>query len=155
MDASVPTLSRLTRLRPAATTPGPRGRTAREPEDRAPTVAPSRTLLLGAAAAIVVGSFLPWVHTPLGSFSGMAGAGVWTLYAGVWLVGAAFTRRRLPAAVQMAAAGGLAVALAGWQLARLVDAVGFGTWWPGVGLAAVAGGGAVALVGAVRRWSAG
>lgn len=115
---------------------------------------PGRTRLAGGAALVILGAMLPWVMTPLGNVRGLSGAGLWTLYAGLFAGGgAALPWPRLAAwhAPVLAAA---AIGLPAWQLARLAwisattDA--WGAALPGVGLVVTLAGGVLA-VGAFRR----
>ena len=105
----------------------------------------------------VVGSLLPWVSTPLGSLSGTAGPGLWTLSAGfLAIAGALLPYRRV--AIAHAAIPGVAVAaIAFWQAARLVQlSATTGSWGqllPGIGLVMVAGGAVILLRAAHRMWS--
>lgn len=98
---------------------------------------------------IVLGSFLPWVSTPMGNLSGMAGPGLWTLAAGSMGLAGVFLRRRRLAMTHAALAGGCALILVGWQLARLARiSTSTGAWGvavPGTGLLLVLGGGVLAL----------
>lgn len=115
---------------------------------------PGRTRLAAGAALVILGAMLPWVMTPLGNVRGLSGAGLWTLYAGLFAGGgAALPWPRLSAwhAPVLAAA---AIGLPAWQLARLAwisattDA--WGAALPGVGLVVTLAGGVLA-VGAFRR----
>jgi hypothetical protein len=96
-----------------------------------------------------VGSLLPWVQTPLGSLSGTAGPGLWTLSAGfIAIAGAVLPYRKL--VIAHCLAPGLAVAaIIIWQLARLgqlsATTDSWGQLLPGIGLV-MAGGGAVILL---------
>ncbi|WP_245900459.1 hypothetical protein [Prauserella shujinwangii] len=98
---------------------------------------------------ILVGSLLPWVSTPVGHLSGVAGAGLWTLCAGtIAVAGALLPYRRV--AFAHALLPGIAVAvLVAWQLLRIAQLSAstdsWGSLLPGIGLV-VAGGGAFVLV---------
>lgn len=117
---------------------------------RWPHASPAQRPLTLGAALVVLGSFLPWVETGVGTYGGMAGAGVWTFYAGALGIGAGLVRHRALARSQAALAGATAVGLAGWQVAHLVGRVGLSGWVPGMGLVLVLGGGVVALGAAWR-----
>lgn len=111
---------------------------------------PGRRALAGAVAMVVIGSFMPWVDTAIGSVSGARGAGLWTFYAAMLgLAGVLVPHRRL-AAVQAALFSAVCVALPVWQVLRLLTVVGTGGWVPGPGLVLVLGGGVVAGFAAVR-----
>lgn len=116
---------------------------------RWPYAGPGQRVLLLGAAMIAFGSFLPWVATPVGNVSGMAGPGLWTFSFGVIGIGGAFLRRRGLALVHALAAGVCGVALPAWQVVRLVDvSTSTGAWGaavPSTGLLLVLGGGALAL----------
>jgi hypothetical protein len=98
---------------------------------------------------VVVGSLLPWVTTPLGSLSGTAGPGLWTLSAGFIAVAGAVLPFRKVAIGHCLVAGFVAAAIVFWQVARLgylsaaTDA--WGQLLPGMGLVMVAGGAVVLL----------
>lgn len=110
--------------------------------------------MLGGGLLAVVGSLLPWLSTPMGSLSGMAGAGLWTLSAGmVAIAGALLPYRRV--ALVHAAIPGLAMAvIVAWQLVHIgYISVITGSWGqllPGMGLVMVGGGAALLLRGAQR-----
>lgn len=115
---------------------------------------PGRSRLAAGAALVVLGAVLPWVMTPFGNVRGLGGAGLWTLYAGLFAAGgAALPWPRLSAwhaPVLAAAAIGLPV----WQLVRLgwisATTEAWGAALPGVGLVVTLAGGVLA-VGAFRR----
>ncbi|EFQ84256.1 hypothetical protein HMPREF0063_10972 [Aeromicrobium marinum DSM 15272] len=111
---------------------------------------PGRKRLGAATALVMVGSFMPWVSTQLGNLSGAGGPGIWTFYAAMLGLGGALLPLRRLAALQAAIVAGVAVALPVWQLARIVDTVGFGGWMPGPGIVLVLGGGVLAGVAAVQ-----
>lgn len=92
---------------------------------------PGRRALVLASLMVLFGAFLPWVTTPIGSFSGMTGAGVWTFYAGSLGLAGALIRRPLASAVQAGILAAAAIALPAWQVLHLL---GLGGWTPGLGL---------------------
>lgn len=114
-------------------------------------------MLVGGTLA-VVGSLLPWLMTPMGSLSGMAGAGLWTLSGGMLAIaGALLPFRRV--ALAHAAIPGLAMAvIVAWQLGKIgyisMTTGAWGQLLPGMGLVLV-GGGAVLLLRGARRLRAG
>ncbi|MGJ9413247.1 hypothetical protein ACHAAC_11130 [Aeromicrobium sp. CF4.19] len=113
---------------------------------------PARTMALVAVLLVVIGSFLPWVHTPIGNVSGGRGAGLWTAYAAfVGLAGTLMPWHRVGAG-HLAVFAVVALALPAWQLLHLVNLVGFGGWMPGTGLVLVAVGGVLAATAALRTW---
>lgn len=115
---------------------------------RAPV--PGRRQLLGASAMVAVGSFLPWLDTPVGTVLGGRGPGLWTCYAAVLgLAGVMVPIRRL-AIIQGALLALVALALPAWQVIHVLDLVGLQGWLPGPGLVLVVGGGVLAAA-AVRR----
>ncbi|GIJ78680.1 hypothetical protein SAMN05443287_102354 [Micromonospora phaseoli] len=125
--------------------------------DTASTAVPARRRILhaGSIGMIVggllalVGSLLPWVITPFGSLSGVAGPGLWTLsVAFLAIAGALLPYRRV--AIAHSLIPGLVVAvIVGWQVARLISlSASTGSWgqlMPGIGLV-MAAGGAVVLI---------
>lgn len=110
--------------------------------------------MLVGGGMIAVGSVLPWASTPLGSVSGMAGAGLWTLCAGVIAIAGALLPRRGLAMWHALLAGGASAALIVWQLARMVQISAQTDSWgkllPGIGLVLVAGGAVVLLRAGLR-----
>lgn len=107
-------------------------------------------MLLG-AALLLVGSFTPWVITPLGSIPGHAGPGLMTLSAGFIAIAGAFLPYRRVAIAHCFIAGAGTAALLLWQLTRLIQlSAATGTWGsmlPGIGMVLCAGG-SVLLIGA-------
>lgn len=122
------------------------------PRRRWPYGGPAQARMLLAGVGIIVGSVMPWVDTAVGTFTGLAGAGVWTLYAGVIGVGAAALRRSRLAAVNAAAAGIGAVGLAAWQGWRLLELCGGGACAPATGLVLVLAAGVFALLQVRPLW---
>ena len=117
---------------------------------RRPRVDPARKMLGGAAAMVLLGSFLPWVDTALGAIMGARGAGLWTFYAAMLgLAGALVPSRRI-GGVQAAVMSAAAVGLPTWQVVHLLTLVGFEGWMPGPGLVLVFGGGVLSGVAAYR-----
>ncbi|NEE00727.1 hypothetical protein G1H10_11165 [Phytoactinopolyspora halotolerans] len=110
-------------------------------------------MLLGGLLT-AVGSVLPWVATPAGSLSGTAGAGLWTLCAGVMAIAGALIPRRRIALVHAAVPGFAVAAIVVWQLARLAQLSAMTDSWgkllPGIGLVMAAGGSVVLIRVAVR-----
>jgi hypothetical protein len=103
---------------------------------------------------VLLGAWLPWIYTGIGSVVGVRGAGLWTMYAAVLgLAGAALGRRPRLAAAHAAVLALVAVGLAGWQLVHLVSLVGFAGWMPGPGLVLTLGGGVLAATAAWSLWA--
>lgn len=122
-------------------TDGPGTPTAR----RWPYLGSGQRQLLVASVMIMLGSGLPWVYTAFGTLIGLRGAGLWTFYAGALALAGTVLRHRRLVRAHALLVGVVALGLPLWQLARMV-ALGLGGGWaPGVGLALVAGGGALAL----------
>ncbi|CAN5297373.1 hypothetical protein BH23ACT9_BH23ACT9_03930 [soil metagenome] len=90
--------------------------------------------LLLASATLAVASFLPWVDTAFGSFSGMAGAGVYTFYAAVWGVAGGLVPWRRVALAHAVAVTAVAIALPAWQISSLMGRGLDGGWAPGTGI---------------------
>jgi hypothetical protein len=97
--------------------------------------------LAWASALITIGAFLPWLMTGVGTFTGMRGAGTWTVFAGVIGLGAALMRRRRLVLIHAAGIAAIAIALPVWQLLHIISLVGFQGWLPGIGLIMTLGGG--------------
>ncbi|GGL32454.1 hypothetical protein GCM10012283_13450 [Phycicoccus endophyticus] len=110
-----------------------------------------RRLLLASGMALV-GAFLPWMLTGLGTVSGARGAGLWVAYAAMLgLAGALLPARRV-AAVQGGVLAVVAVALPVWQVLHLYALVRFEGWMPGPGLVMSLGAGVLAALGAAQLW---
>lgn len=99
---------------------------------------------------VVVGSFLPWLDTAVGTVSGARGAGLWTFYAAMLGLAGALVPVRTLAIVQGAVLSLVALVLPVWQLVHVLNLVGTGGWTPGPGLVLVFGGGVLAGVGVGR-----
>ena len=111
---------------------------------------PARRRLAGAVAMVVLGSFMPWVDTAVGSVSGARGAGLWTFYAAMLGLAGALVPNRRAAAIQAAVLAAAALVLPAWQVLRLLSLVGTEGWSPGPGLVLVFGGGALAATAAAQ-----
>jgi hypothetical protein len=111
--------------------------------------------LLGAALMVLLGAWLPWIYTGLGSIAGVRGAGLWTMYAAVLGLAGGLIRRPRLAAGHGAVLAVIAVALPTWQVVHLVSLVGFAGWMPGPGLVLTLGGGVLAGTAAWTLWVAG
>jgi hypothetical protein len=105
----------------------------------------------------VVGSLLPWVSTPLGSLSGTAGPGLWTLSMGFLALAGALLPYRRVALAHALGPGIVIAAIVGWQAVRLVElSATTGSWGqllPGMGLVMVTGGAVILLRTGYRIWS--
>lgn len=99
---------------------------------------------------VVLGSFLPWIDTAVGSVSGARGAGLWTFYAAMLGLAGALVPMRRVAAVQAAVFALVAVAVPVWQVVHVLTLVGTGGWVPGPGLVLVLGGGVLAASAAAQ-----
>jgi hypothetical protein len=108
--------------------------------------------LLGAAVMVLLGAFLPWIYTGVGSVVGIRGAGLWTMYAAVLGIAGAVIRRPRVSAVHAGVLGAVAVGLSLWQVVHLVSLVGFAGWMPGPGLVLTLGGGVLAATAARTLW---
>lgn len=99
---------------------------------------------------VLLGSFMPWIDTAVGSVNGMRGPGLWTFYAAMLgFAGVMVPLRRL-AQAQAALLAAVAVGLVSWQVVHLLQLVGTAGWRPGPGLVLVVGGGVLAGVAAYR-----
>lgn len=99
-----------------------------------------------AVAMVFLGSFLPWLHTPIGNVTGGRGPGLWTFYGAMLGLAAAVlpvAARRI-AGIQAAVMAAAAVGIPIWQVVHLVRLVGFDGWFPGPGLVLVLFGGVLA-----------
>jgi hypothetical protein len=114
---------------------------------------PGRGRLLLATGMALLGGFLPWMYTGVGSVSGARGAGLWVAYAAMLGLAGALLPFRRAAAVQAWVMGAVALVLPLWQVVHLVNLVGFTGWLPGPGLVMSAGAGALALLAGRQLWS--
>lgn len=121
----------------------------RRPPDRA-----RRQLALG-VLAVMIGSFLPWIHTPAGNAMGGQGPGLWTFYAAMLGLAGVLIPARVPRMTQAGIMAAVALALPVWQIVHVLTLVGLGGWMPGPGLVMVVGGGALALSATWRTATAG
>jgi hypothetical protein len=112
---------------------------------RWPYVGHGQQTLLWASVMIMVAAFLPWLMTGVGTFTGMRGAGTWTVFAGAVGIGASLMRSRRFVLVHAWAIAAVAILLPCWQLLHMLGLVGLSGWLPGIGLImTLFGGGAVA-----------
>ena len=102
---------------------------------------------------VVLGSFMPWIATPVGSVSGATGAGLWTFYAAMLGFAAVLVPLRALAVGQGAIFALVAIGIPVWQVVHVLSLVGTAGWRPGPGLVLVFGGGVLAAV-ATRRIAA-
>lgn len=107
-------------------------------------VDPRQRMLALLAIGVIVGSFMPWIETALGTYRGFAGPGQYLFYAGVLGLAAGLVPVRSLAIIQGGLMAVLAIGLPLWQVGRLVSRVGFEAWAPGVGLVLVFGCGVLA-----------
>ncbi len=101
---------------------------------------------------VLLGAFLPWVYSGAGTFAGVRGAGLWTMYAAVLGVAGAIIRPYRIAAVHAFVLAAVAVAMPVWQVVHLLSKVGFAGWMPGVGLVLTVGGGVLAGFAGLTLW---
>lgn len=98
---------------------------------------------------MVLASPMPWVTTPVGDLSGLAGAGLWTLSAGFLAIAGALLPYRRVALVHAALPGLVVAVIVLWQLLRLAQVSSSTDSWgkllPGIGLVLAAGGAVVLL----------
>lgn len=114
---------------------------------------PGQMRLLAASAMIIVGAFLPWLYTPVGTITGMRGPGLWTATVGVLALAGALVPVRILAMLQAAAAAVLCVVLPVWQFLNVFTKVGMAGWMPGPGLVLTLAGGVLAGVAAWQLFS--
>lgn len=106
--------------------------------------------LLLAAVPVLIGSFLPWLETSLMTFPGTAGPGLWTLCAGVIALAGGMLKHRSLVLVHATIVAVAAIGLPVWQVARVLQLVGWGGWFPGTGMFLVVVGGVASATAAVR-----
>lgn len=121
--------------------------------DPAPTrrriLHPGSVGMLVGGLLTVVGSMLPWAVTPVGSLSGLAGPGLWTLSAGFLAVAGALLPYRWVALAHSLLPGLAVAAIVAWQATRLLYLSAATDSWgkllPGMGLVMAAGGAVILL----------
>lgn len=113
---------------------------------------PGQGMLLGVAALLLVGAFLPWLYTSLGEVSGFRGPGRWTFYAGMLALAGGIVPLPRLAAVQGLICGLAAIALPVWQVIHVLGLVGTAGWYPGPGLVLTFGGGVLSLAAARKLY---
>lgn len=101
-------------------------------------------MLGGAVLMGVVGSFMPWVDTAIGTVSGARGPGLWTFYAAMLGLAAALVPLRRLAIAQATVMAVVCVVLPVWQVVHLLGLIGTAGWFPGPGLVLVFGAGVLA-----------
>jgi hypothetical protein len=101
---------------------------------RWPYVGHGQQTLLWASVMITVAAFLPWLMTGVGTFTGMRGAGTWTVFAGAVGIGASLMRNRRFVLVHAYAIAAVTILLPLWQVAHMLNLVGLSGWLPGIGL---------------------
>lgn len=114
---------------------------------------PGQGMLLGVAALLAVGAFLPWLYTSFGQVSGFRGPGIWTFYAALLALAGGIVPLPRLAAVQGIICGLVGVALPVWQVIHVLTLVGTDGWYPGPGLVLSFGGGVLSLVAARRLYA--
>ncbi len=100
---------------------------------------PKQKLLSLLSLGVIIGAFLPWLETPLGTFRGFAGPGLYLFYAGVIGLGAGLVPVRIMAIIQGAILSVTAIILPLWQVSKLLSKVGFTGWSPGIGMILILG----------------
>lgn len=113
---------------------------------------PGQMRLLAASVMMLVGAFLPWLYTPLGTVTGMRGPGLWTATVAMLALAGAIVPVRVLAMLQAVAAAAICLALPVWQFFRIFNLVGMQGWTPGPGLILTFAGGVLA---AVAAWQLG
>jgi hypothetical protein len=108
---------------------------------RWPYVGHGQQTLLWASVLIMVGAFLPWLMTGVGTFTGMRGAGTWTVFAGAIGIGASLMRSHRMVLFHAYGIAAVAILLPLWQVVHMLGLVGLGGWLPGIGLIMTFGGG--------------
>ena len=101
---------------------------------------------------VLIGAWMPWLYTGLGTVVGIRGAGLWTMYAAVLGIAGVIIRRPRWVAVHAAVLAVVATGLATWQVVHLLSLVGFAGWTPGPGLVLTFGGGVLAATVARTQW---
>lgn len=101
---------------------------------RWPYVGRGQQTLLWASVLILVGAFLPWLMTGVGMFTGMRGAGTWTVFAGAIGLGASLMRSRRLVLAHAIGIAAVAILLPVWQVVHVLALAGLRGWLPGIGL---------------------
>ncbi|SOC57920.1 hypothetical protein [Ornithinimicrobium cerasi] len=114
---------------------------------------PGQLRLLAASVMMLVGAFLPWLYTPLGTVTGMRGPGLWTATVGLLALAGALVPIRFLAIGQALVAAAVCVVLPLWQFFHVFRLVGMQGWVPGPGLVLTLAGGVLAAVAGWQLWS--
>jgi hypothetical protein len=130
--------------RTAASSPSAAPRVAVESGQRRRRPAGQNALAI-ASLTLIIASFLPWIDTAFGSFNGMAGAGVYTFYAGVLGIAGSCLPWRRVALVHAVLVAAAALGLPAWQVASLLALDLGGGWVVGTGLLLAVASGSLAL----------
>ncbi|MEM9131924.1 MAG: hypothetical protein AAF962_03510 [Actinomycetota bacterium] len=100
---------------------------------------PKQRLLLLLAAGIIIGAFLPWLETPVGTYRAWAGPGQYLFYAGVIGFAGGLVPIRMAAVIQGAIMSAVAITLPVWQILKIFSAVRLDGWVPGIGMILILG----------------
>ena len=116
---------------------------------------PGQMRLLAASLMILLGAFVPWLYTPLGTITGMRGPGLWTATVAMLALAGALVpaKLRLMAILQALVAAGISIVLPVWQFVHIFSLVGMSVWMPGPGLLLTFAGGILCAVAAWQLWT--
>lgn len=114
---------------------------------------PGQKRLLGASVMILIGAFVPWLYSPFGNITGMAGPGLWTATVGMLALAGGLVPSRVLAMVQGAAAAAVCLYIPVWQFWHVFSKVGMAGWTPGPGLLLTFVGGLLCGVAAWQLWN--
>lgn len=106
---------------------------------------PKQRLLLLLAGGIILGAFLPWLETPVGTYRAWAGPGQYLFYAGVLGFAGGLVPVRMMAIIQAAVMSAVAITLPVWQILKIFSAVRLEGWVPGIGMIMILGCGIMGL----------
>lgn len=116
---------------------------------------PGQMRLLAASLMILLGAFVPWLYTPLGTVTGMRGPGLWTATVAMLALAGALVpaKLRMMAILQALVAAGISIVLPVWQFFHIFSLVGMSGWMPGPGLLLTFAGGILCAVAAWQLWT--
>lgn len=116
---------------------------------------PGQMRLLAASLMILLGAFVPWLYTPLGTITGMRGPGLWTATVAMLALAGALVpaKLRTMAILQALVAAGISIVLPVWQFVHIFSLVGMSGWMPGPGLLLTFAGGILCAVAAWQLWT--
>mgnify|MGYP007107678386 FL=1 len=95
---------------------------------------PGQKRMLAGSVMVLIGAFVPWLYTQVGTVTGMSGPGLWTATVAMIALAGALVPVRMLAVVQGFIAATVAMFIPLWQFWHVFSKVGMAGWMPGPGL---------------------